>query len=504
MRNTTRFAVLVLCGLAAFAPRVARADSAEISMVVVPPDPKDPKTKDNAPTIEVTVVNGPTLPMEKFSLTAVNPTLNQKVKFPASKLRPYAEGKETIAIVLVICGQKIWIGTDDYEEDPGAKYAGVLKNLQGAIDKLQLGNAGPTGSLGAVVSYATGSNVKVPMGELKLITGAALGSQQDYKRMLGTDMVQGVSTGIAMLKEVTAARKALIVVGDGNDTNPAAAKGQLAQLKKDAVKQNIQTFAVIYKSDVSDKERNDITSMIPTAKTVNSIEGIASEMEFIIASMKNRYYLTFPGAKDDLYFPFDDKEHDMTLTIDQEERVAVSLTLAPKWAPPKGASLWWLAIVIPIGAILLLIIAVKVFGGKKEVPAPMPMPMPVVAAPAPEAPKPLGPMKTVMIGADGSSDGFPVVGWLVPLNGQNAYQTFRLRSGGTKIGTQPPADIVVNDGFMSTEHCQINCSPQGFTLIDGGSTNGCYVNDRKVTKHDLVDNDLLTLGKTNFKFKSIN
>jgi hypothetical protein len=30
------------------------------------------------------------------------------------------------------------------------------------------------------------------------------------------------------------------------------------------------------------------------------------------------------------------------------------------------------------------------------------------------------------------------------------------------------------------------------------------VNDRKVAKHDLVDNDMITLGKTNFRFKSIN
>jgi pSer/pThr/pTyr-binding forkhead associated (FHA) protein len=121
-----------------------------------------------------------------------------------------------------------------------------------------------------------------------------------------------------------------------------------------------------------------------------------------------------------------------------------------------------------------------------------------------EAPKPAGPMKTVMIGQGGDEGGFPVVGWLVPLNGPNAYQTMRLRSSGTKIGTAPPADIVINDGFMSTEHCQINCSPQGYTLIDGGSTNGSYVNDRKIAgKHELVDNDMITLGKTNFKFKSI-
>ena len=134
---------------------------------------------------------------------------------------------------------------------------------------------------------------------------------------------------------------------------------------------------------------------------------------------------------------------------------------------------------------------------------PMPMAMPMAAAPAPEAPKPAGPMKTVMIGAGGDQDGFPIVGWLVPLNGPDAYRTWKLRSGGTKIGTAPPADLVVNDGFMSTEHCQIHCSPAGFVLVDGGSTNGSYVNDKKVAKHELVDNDTITLGKTNFKFKSI-
>ena len=113
-------------------------------------------------------------------------------------------------------------------------------------------------------------------------------------------------------------------------------------------------------------------------------------------------------------------------------------------------------------------------------------------------------MKTVMIGAGGDQDGFPIVGWLVPLNGVDAYKTMRLRSGMTKIGTAPPADLVINDGFMSTEHCQITCSPAGFVLIDSGATNGCYVNDRKIQKHDLIDNDVITLGKTNFKFKSVN
>jgi pSer/pThr/pTyr-binding forkhead associated (FHA) protein len=116
----------------------------------------------------------------------------------------------------------------------------------------------------------------------------------------------------------------------------------------------------------------------------------------------------------------------------------------------------------------------------------------------------MGPVKTVMFNVNASDDGFPIVGWLVAMNGQDAYKTQRLKPGLTKIGTAPPADIVVNDGFMSTDHCAIQCSPAGFTLIDNGATNGSYVNDHKVQKHELVDNDMITLGKTNFKFKSIN
>jgi hypothetical protein len=174
------------------------------------------------------------------------------------------------------------------------------------------------------------------------------------------------------------------------------------------------------------------------------------------------------------------------------------------WGVPKaGGSFPWLAVILSIVGLLFLVVIGKAIFKKKDEPAPAPMPMPVVAMPT-EAPKPAGPMKTVMLSTGGDEGGFPIVGWLVPLNGQHAYQTYRLRTGGTKIGTAPPADIVVNDGFMSTEHAQINCSPQGFTLIDNGATNGCYVNDRKVAKHDLVDNDMITLGKTNFRFKSIN
>jgi hypothetical protein len=495
--------LVILIMTVLFASRIAHAgeNTVDVYMQVKPADASDPKQKGKAPRIEATIVGGPNVPVEKLSLSTTNK--NQKVTMKAERLRPYAEGTETIAIALVINGQEIWIGNDDYEQDENAKYAGVLKNLTQAIDKLQLGNAGPPGSKGIVVSYSTGAEIKVPMGDLKQITGAALGNQKDYHGKIGTDMVQGISMAMAELSKVPTARKALIVVGDGNDTNNETAKNALKDFKDQARKQNVQLFAIIYKSAVS-SEGAVVTTMIPGAKTVNSIDGIASELNAIIARMADRYYVEFAGYDPKIKqgLPWDGKDHELTIKVDQTELEPVTMALAPIWNPPTtGGFPWLVLILVLVGLILLIIIGVKVFSSKPaEAPAPMPMPMMA----APEAPKPMGPSKTVMIGAGGDQDGFPIVGWLVALNGQDAYRTQRLKPGLTKIGTAPPADIVVNDGFMSTEHCQITCSPAGFTLIDNGATNGSYVNDRKVQKHELVDNDVITLGKTNFKFKSIN
>src|SRR3569623_1082766 len=128
------------------------------------------------------------------------------------------------------------------------------------------------------------------------------------------------------------------------------------------------------------------------------------------------------------------------------------MQMVPVWSPPVkgGFPTWLLIVLIVLGALLLLFIASKVFGGAKEEPAPMPVAMPAMA-PA-EAPKPAGPMKTVMIGAGGDQDGFPIVGWLVPMNGVDAYKTWKLRSGLTKIGSAAGASVVRADPAFARKH----------------------------------------------------
>jgi hypothetical protein len=340
------------------------------------------------------------------------------------------------------------------------------------------------------------------MGPLDRITGSALGTQKDYFGTQGVELVKGVDLALTELHKVQVSRKVLIVICDGLDKNMEAAKGQMVALKARATSEGIQTFAIIYKGGMSG-DGNVISAMIAATQTVNSAENIATAIQSILARMADRQYLTFPGfdPKLGLGLPWDGKAHNLILKYDKDDTDPVQLSLAPAWSAVKPSFPWLVVILVVVGALILAIIGVKVFSAK-----PAPMPMPVMApVMAPEPAKPAGPMKTVMIGAGGDDGGFPIVGWIIPLNGAQAFQTFKLRSGGTKIGTAPPCDVVINDGFMSTEHCQIAASPQGFVLVDGGSTNGCYVNERKIQgKLELVDNDMFTLGKTNFKFKSIN
>ena len=64
--------------------------------------------------------------------------------------------------------------------------------------------------------------------------------------------------------------------------------------------------------------------------------------------------------------------------------------------------------------------------------------------------------------------------------------------------------MCLNDPSISGQHAEVIGGRGGFRVNDLGSTNGTYVNDKKITGHDLVDNDTVRLGRTNFKFKSMN
>jgi serine/threonine-protein kinase len=66
------------------------------------------------------------------------------------------------------------------------------------------------------------------------------------------------------------------------------------------------------------------------------------------------------------------------------------------------------------------------------------------------------------------------------------------------VGRSPRANLSLPDEgkHISRIHCMIEMNPPQCRLIDIGSTNGTLVNGQKISKVDLKDGDLITVGKT--------
>jgi len=104
----------------------------------------------------------------------------------------------------------------------------------------------------------------------------------------------------------------------------------------------------------------------------------------------------------------------------------------------------------------------------------------------------------------------PIAGWLLVLNGKHKGEDFRLREGKNTVGSAPDCDVVLTDGHISTKHAHITvkrASDTGgaYSLIDLDSTNGTFLNDNqeRVSKSDVIDNDVIVFGTTRCKFKGV-
>jgi pSer/pThr/pTyr-binding forkhead associated (FHA) protein len=134
-------------------------------------------------------------------------------------------------------------------------------------------------------------------------------------------------------------------------------------------------------------------------------------------------------------------------------------------------------------------------------PAPPPMPVPVAAPRAQQDAK-----KTRMFLEDAAP---PVVGWLVAITGNHKGEDFRVRSGRTSVGSEGDCDICLSDDYISTRHANIKFVEKDgeriFILTDLDSSNGTFLNDSEepIAREELVDNDTVTFGKTQMKFKCL-
>jgi pSer/pThr/pTyr-binding forkhead associated (FHA) protein len=79
---------------------------------------------------------------------------------------------------------------------------------------------------------------------------------------------------------------------------------------------------------------------------------------------------------------------------------------------------------------------------------------------------------------------------------QSSEATFRLKPGAVKtVGRAPRADFILDVALVSRLHCRLTASDDNLEVLDLKSTNGTFVNDRRIEKARLATGDRLRIGR---------
>jgi len=79
---------------------------------------------------------------------------------------------------------------------------------------------------------------------------------------------------------------------------------------------------------------------------------------------------------------------------------------------------------------------------------------------------------------------------------------FRINQGSVKtIGRAPRADFILDRPLVSRIHCRLEAGESSLDVIDLSSTNGIYVNGKRVKKSPLAVGDTLRVGRVEFEIR---
>jgi pSer/pThr/pTyr-binding forkhead associated (FHA) protein len=70
-----------------------------------------------------------------------------------------------------------------------------------------------------------------------------------------------------------------------------------------------------------------------------------------------------------------------------------------------------------------------------------------------------------------------------------------IKQGDMKIGRKPGCDIHLDNLAVSGEHANIFTIGEDSFVQDMGSTNGTFINNKRITKHHLRNGDTVVIGK---------
>jgi serine/threonine protein kinase len=88
---------------------------------------------------------------------------------------------------------------------------------------------------------------------------------------------------------------------------------------------------------------------------------------------------------------------------------------------------------------------------------------------------------------------------LVCQTGPKAGHEYPLSKDLTIMGRQSSCDVQIFDNMSSRAHCQVRRDGKLFSLVDLGSRNGTYLNDKKVSERQLAFGDRIRIGEAEYK-----
>jgi hypothetical protein len=135
-----------------------------------------------------------------------------------------------VALVVVMNSWELFAGNTQLVKQGEPDYfEGVIPAIDAEAEKLR--HIGAGNSVAAFVTYHDRAKLVKPFGPLAAIGPGWFGTQKDYYMSVGVELLAGVELAIETLaKAPPGFERVILVLGDGCDTNPEAAKTRVKQL----------------------------------------------------------------------------------------------------------------------------------------------------------------------------------------------------------------------------------------------------------------------------------
>jgi hypothetical protein len=317
-----------------FVARVASAQSAEVSA--------DAQITNGRPRLELEIRG-----VSVADAPLVTIRVDQGPGRAPDRVVSFEAGPKAVAYAFVLEGQEVFVGNDTFETDENARYKGLLVPFEAGFDSLGFTRA-PAGSQATIITYATGTNVRLPLGPIAKLQAKAFGTQGEYKNFRGTDLALGIEAGVHALELSPAAIKVLVAIGSGEDTNNDTARGKLAALRQREQDAGIEEVDLVVRPcGVADCEGR-----------IFGVEGLLQELGRVRDRVAARFYATL---YDDGSWPWDGQFHDVTLRIADREVGPFRVKL-PDLRPNTA---WWqvgwkVQIGVALGVLALIAVAMRI------------------------------------------------------------------------------------------------------------------------------------------------